>query len=153
MYSCHPDKEPTIKLFFFLFDTTVRPRLIAPLGLKIFHLHLRFTFKERWNHFIIIWDLKILTFINGNFLKAGLLLRGSTVIVFLLHFRLWGEDLFITFIYKWRGGNNMILLRWFTGPRPPPSATRNFSYIFIPSVVRIFFIWFFRYAIVRKIAF
>ena len=58
---------------------TVEPRFTGSIWTKIFPLYLRFTFKERWNY-IINRDLEMLTFIDGEPLKAGLLLRGPTVL-------------------------------------------------------------------------
>ena len=62
---------------------TVGPRHIGPIGTFISGLPLK---RGRITLNTIIWDLKMLTFIDGEPLRARLLLRGSTVItIFLQH--------------------------------------------------------------------
>ena len=48
----------------------------------MFYLYLRFTFKEsEIAKETVIWDLKMMTFIDGEPLKASLFLRGPTVYI------------------------------------------------------------------------
>ena len=60
---------------------SIEPRLIGPIGTEDFsalsQVHL--LKRDEITLKMIIWDLKILTFIDGKRLKAGLLLRGFTV--------------------------------------------------------------------------
>ena len=60
---------------------TVAPRLIGPIRMEDFLLLSQDNLqtKDEITLETIIWNLKMLTFIDGEPLKAGLLLRGSTV--------------------------------------------------------------------------
>ena len=73
---------------------TVGPRLIGPIGTKdytfVSQVHI---YREEITLKTIILDLKMLTFIDGEPLKAGVLLRGSTVCEIMGHWPLRGRYL------------------------------------------------------------
>ena len=66
------------------YHNTVEPRLIGLIGTEgLSPLSQGHLYREVKSHKkTIIWGLKILTFIDGEPLKAGLLLRGLTEIDF-----------------------------------------------------------------------